>query len=64
MLVLNGEMLGGTRFHTSSPDCGAIGVNTKITILRVVGLSQGKRRQVSITSLNSHFADFHCGTKY
>jgi hypothetical protein len=55
MLVLNGEMLGGPRFHTSSSDCEAIGVNTKTTIMQVVGLAQGKRRQVSITSLNRHF---------
>ena len=56
MLVLNGEMLGGTGFHTSSSDYGAAGVNTRITILQVLGLAQGKRRQVSITSLNSHFS--------
>ena len=55
MLVLHGEMLGGTRFNTSSTDCGAIGVNTKITILQVVGLAQGKKRQVSITALNLNF---------
>jgi len=29
MLALHGEMLGGTKFNTSSSDCGAIGVNTK-----------------------------------
>jgi hypothetical protein len=55
MLVLNGEMLGRIRFYTSSSNCGAIGINTKITILQVVGLAQGKRRQVSTTSLNSQF---------
>ena len=57
MLVLNGEMLGGTVFHTSSSDYGATGGNARITILQVLGLAQGKRRQVSITSLNSHFAE-------
>ena len=51
MHVLNGEMLGGTSFNTSSSDCGVTGVNTKITILPVVGLAQGEKRQASITSL-------------
>ena len=37
-------------FHLSSTDCRAIGVNTKITILQVVGLAQGKKRRVSISS--------------
>jgi hypothetical protein len=55
MLILHGEMLGGTRFNTSSSDCGAISVDTKITILQGVGLAQGKKRQGSITSLNRHF---------
>jgi fibronectin type 3 domain-containing protein len=38
-------------FHLSSSDCGAIGVNTKDTVLQVVELAQGKKRRVSITSL-------------
>ena len=64
MFVLHGEILGGTMFHTPFSDYGAIGVNTKITILQVVGLAQGKKRQVSFTSesvekpITAHFRYF------
>ena len=55
MLVLHGETLGGTRFNKSSSDYGAIGVNTKITILQAVGLAQGKKRRILLHSLIAIF---------
>ena len=56
MLALHGEMQGGTRFNISYSDYGAISVNTKITILQLVGLAQGKKRRVLLYPLIATFS--------